>query len=65
MFRCFKCKESIGPNVSPVQFVIAYREKRYSPRPIANDPGGIGKEIAKEVSICPLCSDKIKTAGQV
>lgn len=65
MFRCFHCKELIGPNVRLTRVVLTRREKTYLPRSYEikgatqQDPGGVGWEIEKEVAVCETCRSRI------
>jgi hypothetical protein len=54
MFKCAKCKKTIGPSVSPVTVVTEKREKKYPAR-TPQDREGTGWEIVKEIQVCPNC----------
>jgi hypothetical protein len=68
MFRCEHCHKVVPPNTAENQFVVEYRIKKYRSRPHANkvskgrktndvgDPGGVGKEIVREIALCPECA---------
>lgn len=60
MFKCASCETNIGPHVSPTRVVIETRTKLYPPREEANDPGGVGVEVVKEVNVCPTCVSEAK-----
>lgn len=55
MFKCEKCGSQSASKEKATKQVIEYREKRYAARPEANDPGGKGYEIVKEITIGPCC----------
>lgn len=56
MYKCEIChtqtESGVACNVTPVEV----RARTYSARPNANDPGGAGFEIVKEINVCPACS---------
>jgi len=53
MFNCQLCKRTIGPRIPQHQVVV---EKR---------PTNTGWEIAKEIVVCPSCSESIKKEEKV
>lgn len=65
MYRCQMCGQSTKPG-QPIQRVVTQtRIKEYHPRVYwtpgkagrkVEDPGGEGREIAKELKVCPDCS---------
>ena len=69
MYRCEVCQQVIGPHVPSHRIVVQTRTARYPPRAKAHfvppsdggkgkwvdDPGGVGREIAREVTVCPAC----------
>jgi hypothetical protein len=69
MYRCEECSSVVGPGVSQIREVVETRFKRYPVRENANhvmkhakrkrvlvdDPGGTGREIVRERSLCPSC----------
>lgn len=59
MFRCGICNEPQPTHSTPTRVVVATRDRQYPPRPWANDPGGFGHEIAKELNICDECNDMV------
>lgn len=60
MFYCLACNTNIGPHISPIKLVLETRSRVYPPRPLANDPGGHGVEIVREVNVCPTCVNNAK-----
>jgi hypothetical protein len=70
MYRCELCKEVVPPHVESHRVVAETREVQYPFRKDANrpapwkknerrdDPGGRGREIAREVIACPRCAGK-------
>ena len=66
MFKCDRCKRSYGPREKPHRVIMEERDKIYSYRKYANRPdqygdrtddrGGQGREIAKEMILCEVCS---------
>jgi hypothetical protein len=70
MYRCEICKEVVPPRTPSHRVVVETREVRYPFRADANvvvvkgklekrnDPGGIGREIVREVIVCPRCAGK-------
>jgi hypothetical protein len=63
MFVCAVCVKSVGPAIGPTRIVIETRAKTYPARPHANDPGGRGIEVVREVLVCPACIEVAKEAA--
>ena len=59
MFVCAVCANSADPRVKPVRVVVEARNVTYPERPLANDPGGHGTEIVREVNVCPACVGEV------
>ena len=57
MYICESCDKVVGPGIPSNRVVVETRSKVYPPRPQANDPGGSGREIAKEICVCPECNN--------
>ena len=70
MYRCEICKEVVPPHTPSHRVVTETRPAQYPFRPDANvvlvkgksekrhDPGGSGREIAREVIACPRCAGR-------
>ncbi|HYR28543.1 MAG TPA: hypothetical protein VEU30_08760 [Thermoanaerobaculia bacterium] len=68
MYRCEICREVVQPHTPSHRLVVETREKRYPYRPDLYpikgtkekkaDPGGVGREIVREVVACPRCAGK-------
>lgn len=62
MFRCDKCKEAIGPKVSPIFMVGETRDRTYEVVSYDEETGdkslsfSPGFEIVKELRVCPPCA---------
>ena len=61
-FRCRKCGEVSEPKEPAHVIVVATREHQHPFRDGAmrdgnNDPGGMGKQITKELIVCEECSN--------
>lgn len=58
-YKCGKCS-SVQPNgASPEMVIVETREKTYPPRfanKVCIDNGGSGREIVREVPMCPACA---------
>jgi hypothetical protein len=75
MFRCQQCDAVVPPHVSAERHVVETRVCRYPARAQANhpkilkggiwkretraDPGGVGREIAREIVVCPPCKQAL------
>lgn len=71
MYRCENCQNVVPPNTKAHRVVIETRLKRYPRRERANkikedgkirhiaDPGGIGYETVREITVCPECAKKV------
>lgn len=62
MYVCQSCNTPSKPDVSSYRVVTATRDRVYPFRSEANkdgsdDRGGRGKEIVKEITVCPECFD--------
>ncbi|MBI2894165.1 MAG: hypothetical protein HYY06_11490 [Deltaproteobacteria bacterium] len=67
----------IGPRSPSSRIVVETREARYPPRPKVHfvppseggkgkwvdDPGGTGREIAREITVCPACAAARRTTA--
>lgn len=68
MYRCEMCRELVPPGTPSHRVVVETRERRYPYRPDLfaikgtkekkADPGGVGREIVREVIACPRCAGK-------
>ena len=64
MFRCPRCDVVAEPTVRPARVVVearvkTYPERRYrlrGDRKDRIDPGGVGTETVREVSLCAGCA---------
>ncbi len=66
MFRCAKCKQSVGPRVPQVKVVTETRQRSYENVVMVEnektgrmDPVTVrseGSEIVREVAMCPQCA---------
>jgi hypothetical protein len=70
MYRCEVCKTVVSARVPSHRLIVATRTVRYPHRDKVHfrpadeggkgkwidDPGGIGDEIAREVTVCPDCA---------
>lgn len=68
MYRCEQCKEIVGPRIPQVRVVAETRARLYPVRAEANhvkkrgrltwidDAGGEGREIVRELTLCPRCA---------
>jgi hypothetical protein len=75
MFRCQHCGTVVPPRVSAERQVVETRPSVYPFRKEANtpkiqkggtwkyedrdDPGGVGREIAREIQVCPSCKRQL------
>jgi len=77
-FKCGICGNTSKPHQSATRIVMETRDKIYPVRMGVHkfrnrlgtkiekdDPGGIGKEIAKEILICPSCAVAMNVAEGV
>jgi hypothetical protein len=77
MYRCEHCNEVVPPGVSAVKRVVEFRERSYPVRQLTSsrpgkskgrrgrrpdDPGGDGREIVRELLVCPSCAETIDQA---
>ncbi len=61
MFICGNCHSVTKPRVTSQMATAEARDKRYPARHKVNrngsdDPGGYGREIVREVRVCPECA---------
>lgn len=67
MYTCQICKKAVPPNTKAFRIPVEFRKSIYPERknvflvrrnhkekPV-DDPGGVGQEIAREVTACPQC----------
>jgi len=71
MFRCEKCQKVSEPREVSHKVVTETREVEYPYREYANkkdvlfdprgtdDPGGVGHETVKEITVCGECAEKM------
>jgi hypothetical protein len=61
-FRCQRCGKPQPPGTPENKVTVATRDKIYDPRYDEEgeliDKGGGGREIAKEIRVCPECLTK-------
>ena len=61
MYRCDKCGKSTEANQSMIREVAETRYKEYPERRDTKgnmiDAGGDGREIVRELKLCPRCAD--------
>lgn len=74
-YRCESCNEVSAPGARRHQVVVLTRESRYPYRPAAHrfrregknvvvdDPGGVGREIVKELGVCAPCRRMLEGDG--
>ena len=75
MFRCEKCGTAVKAGVPTTQLVVAQRPKEYPTRTRevivgrgrrpwrqTIDKGGEGREIVRELSVCPSCAERFGKA---
>ena len=67
MYRCDRCGEVSSPRTPSLREVVVTRAKSYPHRNKVNririegkvrlwdDPGGEGREIVREITVCPDC----------
>jgi hypothetical protein len=76
VFRCQACLQVVPPRTAAQRIVVETRVKRYPFREKAvrrvlwkngrrkvellDDPGGIGPEIVRELTVCPHCADRFR-----
>ena len=81
MFRCQHCGTVTPPRVSAETIVVKtrprvypYREKvaeiiclrHHRPKPeTRDDPGGTGREIVREIRVCPPCKQSLQIGQTV
>lgn len=61
MYICENCEAQVGPRIGSNLVTIETRHKVYPPR--GNDPGGVGREIVKEIRVCPDCVGPLSREG--
>jgi len=55
MYKCESCKTQVGSGIPCNIVVVETRTKVYPARLNVGDPGGIGREIVKELQLCRKC----------
>lgn len=60
MFICSVCDKPSKPGDKQARVVIETRSKVYPARPGSKDPGGVGHEIIKEVTMCLPCESNLQ-----
>ena len=68
MYKCEICQQTVPPRTKAFRIVVETRFKRYPYREevipaivkgkfeLLDDPGGMGREIVREVLTCPDCA---------
>jgi hypothetical protein len=72
MYRCQHCQQVVPPNTKAHRVVVETRVRVYPFRKEVNrvvrdrhveythDQGGLGREIVREIIICPACAAKLQ-----
>lgn len=73
MFRCEKCGEIVPAGTSAQSVIVQSRSKEYPertesqptgrsryPRERTVDKGGEGREIVRELKVCPRCANQLE-----
>lgn len=74
MYRCQQCQQVVPPKTKAHRIVVETRVRAYPFRKEVNtvktyrkvyktnDEGGVGREIVREIIVCPDCAAKLKRA---
>ena len=67
MYKCQICKKIASPGTKSFRIPVQFRNRKYPEREsvfrvrrdgkekLVDDPGGVGREIVREVTACPEC----------